>query len=73
VLHVPDIDFNTTCWTFVEGLQSIKAYSNANPYHAPIAIYVEFKTDDLSAYIGPIGVQLGPIILNATSTPGPDS
>jgi hypothetical protein len=24
VLHVPDIDFNSTVWTFVEGLQAIK-------------------------------------------------
>jgi hypothetical protein len=24
VLHVPDIDFNSTVWTFMEGLQAIK-------------------------------------------------
>jgi hypothetical protein len=26
VLHVPDIDFNSTVWTFVEGLQAIKVH-----------------------------------------------
>lgn len=24
-------------------------------------------------YVGPVGAQLGPIVLTATSTPGPDS
>lgn len=72
ILHVPDIDFNTTVWTLLEGLQAIKAYSGANPDHEPIAIYIEFKFDDLAQYIGPLGEQLVPVILNATSTPGPD-
>jgi hypothetical protein len=51
----------------------LQAYSEANPAHEPIAIYVEFKTDDLSAYVGPLGSQLAPVILNATSTPGPET
>lgn len=51
----------------------MQAYSDANPAHEPIAIYVEFKTDDLSAYVGPLGSQLAPVLLNATSTPGPDT
>jgi hypothetical protein len=50
-----------------------QAYSDANPAHEPVAIYAEFKTDDLSAYVGPLGSQLAPVLLNATSTPGPET
>ena len=27
VLHVPDIDFNVTCWTFLEYMHAIKNYT----------------------------------------------
>ena len=72
-MHVPDIDYNVTCWTFVECLQSIKAYSSRNRYHEPIAIYTEFKADDLSDYVGPAGAQLAPVIISAAASPGPNT
>ena len=63
VLHVQDIDFGTTCLTFVECLLEVKAWSDANPRHLPIMILVEVKDDPIDIDIGlnfitpiPIGV-----------------
>jgi hypothetical protein len=43
VLHIQEIDFETTCWTFVQCLQQVKLWSDAHPRHLPIAILVELK------------------------------
>jgi hypothetical protein len=45
VLHIQDIDFETTCLTFVSCLQTVKAWSDANRRHLPIAILVEAKDE----------------------------
>jgi hypothetical protein len=45
VLHVQDLDFRSTCWTFVECLQAVKLWSDANPEHVPLMILVEGKDD----------------------------
>jgi len=45
VLHVQDIDFETTCYTFVACLTEIKTWSDANPGHLPIMVLVEAKDD----------------------------
>lgn len=45
VLHVQDIDFHSTCWTFVECLQTVKRWSDANPGHMPLMILIEAKDD----------------------------
>ena len=42
-LHIQDIDFETTCTTFVACLAQVKAWSDANPSHVPIMILVEAK------------------------------
>jgi Phosphoinositide phospholipase C, Ca2+-dependent len=47
MVHLPDVDFETTCVTFVECLQHVKAWSDAHPTHLPIAILVEAKEDSL--------------------------
>jgi hypothetical protein len=41
VMHIADVDFLSTCYTFVECLQVVKAWSDARPWHLPIAIQVE--------------------------------
>ena len=50
VLHVQDIDFATTCLTFVACLRTVKTWSDAHPDHLPVVIQVEPKADkpDLS-------------------------
>ncbi len=47
VLHIQDIDFESNCWTFVECLQTVKAWSDAHPGHVPIMILIEAKDDPL--------------------------
>lgn len=46
VVHVPDVDFGTTCPTFVACLQQVKQWSDANPRHLPIAILTELNDTD---------------------------
>jgi hypothetical protein len=47
VLHTQDVDFKTTCLTFVDCLEIIKAWSDGDPGHLPIMILVEAKDDPL--------------------------
>ncbi len=47
VLHIQDVDFNSTCLTFVICLTEVKAWSDAHPRHVPIAILVELKDDPI--------------------------
>jgi hypothetical protein len=51
VLHLQDIDFETTCLTFVECLGQVKAWSDAHPGHLPLMILVEAKDDILPPII----------------------
>ncbi|MEZ5138725.1 MAG: Ca2+-dependent phosphoinositide-specific phospholipase C [Acidimicrobiales bacterium] len=48
VLHIQDVDYRSTCLTFVACLQQIEGWSDANPSHLPIAVLVELKDDPLS-------------------------
>jgi hypothetical protein len=41
VLHVPDVDFGTTCSLWVECLRVVKGWSDAHPNHMPITILTE--------------------------------
>jgi len=43
VIHVADVDTNSTCLTFVLCLRQVKTWSDAHPGHAPIMIDVEMK------------------------------
>jgi hypothetical protein len=43
VFHVQEVDYETTCYTFVSCLQEVKAWSDANPDHLPITVLVEAK------------------------------
>lgn len=47
VLHVQEIDYETTCYTFVSCLKEIKAWSDANPNHLPITVLVEVKDEEI--------------------------
>jgi hypothetical protein len=60
VFHGQDVDYRSTCLTFVACLQEIETWSNANPYHLPILIMVEAKDDlvELPAGIPPAVVPL---------------
>ncbi|CAN5796923.1 phosphatidylinositol-specific phospholipase C1-like protein [soil metagenome] len=47
VLHIQDIDYHTTCLTLVACLQAVKAWSDANAGHLPLAILIEAKDDPI--------------------------
>jgi hypothetical protein len=48
VLHVQELDYDTTCQFFVECLEVVKGWSDATPGHLPIMILVEAKDDPVS-------------------------
>ena len=43
VLHVPDVDFGTTCSRWVDCLRVVKGWSDAHPKHMPITILTELN------------------------------
>eukprot|EP01134_Creolimax_fragrantissima_P004309 CFRG4309T1 len=43
VLHVSDVDFRSTCHTFVECLEQIRNWSGNNTEHVPLMVSVELK------------------------------
>ena len=45
VLHVQEVDYETTCYTFVSCLEEIKRWSDSNAGHLPIMILVEVKDE----------------------------
>lgn len=47
VLHFQDVDFESTCWTFVDCLATIKQWSDDHPGHVPLMIQIEAKEDVL--------------------------
>jgi hypothetical protein len=48
VLHIQDVDFMSTCYTFVECLTDIKEWSDGHPGHVPIMIQIEAKDDKIN-------------------------
>ncbi|KAL7943407.1 hypothetical protein V8C42DRAFT_328944, partial [Trichoderma barbatum] len=44
VLHIPDVDYHTTCSTLVSCLRIIKKWLDAHPDSVPLPIMMEFKT-----------------------------
>ncbi|HET6772700.1 MAG TPA: phosphatidylinositol-specific phospholipase C1-like protein [Acidimicrobiales bacterium] len=43
VLHIQEIDFRSTCPTFVDCLTQVRDWSDAHPRHLPITIQIEAK------------------------------
>ncbi|WP_279246019.1 phosphatidylinositol-specific phospholipase C1-like protein [Candidatus Litorirhabdus singularis] len=67
VLHVQEIDYETTCYTFVLCLQEIKTWSDANPGHLPITVLVETKDEAIADPLDlgfAIPLEFGPEALN---------
>lgn len=47
VMHLADIDFRSSCVTWIECLQTLQRWSRAHPRHLPILILVNAKDDRL--------------------------
>lgn len=67
-LHVQDLDFQSNCWTFVSCLETVKAWSDANPGHVPLAILVEVKDEEVPLQIPGfefvVPLRVGPELLD---------
>ena len=46
VLHIADVDYETTCVRFVTCLEQVREWSAANPEHVPLLIMLELKRSD---------------------------
>jgi hypothetical protein len=46
VLHIADVDYQTTCVTFVTCLEQVRAGSDTNARHVPLLIMLELKQSD---------------------------
>src|SRR5918995_888713 len=47
VFHVQEVDYRSTCPTFVECLTQLRAWSDDHPGHLPITIQIEAKDDTI--------------------------
>src|SRR5918995_1945323 len=47
VFHVQEVDYRSTCPTFVECLTQLRAWSEDHPGHLPITIQIEAKDDTI--------------------------
>ena len=48
VLHIQDIDFRTSVYTFRQALEELLTWSEAHPSHLPIAVTMNAKTGSIS-------------------------
>lgn len=47
VLHIPDIDFRSSCPTLRLCLRQVRAWSEAHPRHVPLFLLIEAKNQDM--------------------------
>ena len=67
VLHVQEVDYETTCYRFTGCLQEIKQWSDTNPKHLPIMVLVEAKDEQIPDPLNlnfAIPLPFGPIALD---------
>jgi len=52
VLHLQDLDFETSCFTLRSCLATVVAWSDAHPRHLPILILIELQDDPFAPELG---------------------
>jgi hypothetical protein len=57
VLHISDIDFLSTCVTFVDCLGEFEAWSSSEPDHLPLMIMIEAKQTGVPALADSAGIE----------------
>jgi Phosphoinositide phospholipase C, Ca2+-dependent len=48
VFHVQEVDYRSTCPTFVDCLTQVRDWSDAHPRHLPVVVQVEAKDDPIA-------------------------
>lgn len=51
VFHLPNVDAETTCLRLADCLGEVRAWSEANPWHLPLMIWMEPKDEDLDLVV----------------------
>lgn len=46
MLHIPDADIHSVCFTLIDCLTIIKSWMDSHPHSVPIPVMMEFKTAD---------------------------
>jgi hypothetical protein len=64
VLHVQDIDYETTCYTFTSCLRDVKGWSDSNPTHLPITILIQPQSsdNDIPAQFSAVGLTAAAVL-----------
>jgi hypothetical protein len=52
VIHQADVDFNSSCLTFVDCLDEVRSWSEENADHEPVMIMVEAKQESVEEAVG---------------------
>jgi hypothetical protein len=47
VLHIQEVDYRSTCLTFVGCLEELESWSDSNPGHLPIIVQIEAKDGEI--------------------------
>jgi hypothetical protein len=68
VMHVPDLDYRSSCPTFIRCLTEIRAWSDAHPDHVPLLILLNLKEDGL-----PIPGAVQPLAFDAKAMDAVDA
>jgi hypothetical protein len=51
VFHLPNVDAETTCLRLADCLGEIRDWSDANPWHLPLMVWMEPKDEDLDVVV----------------------
>lgn len=60
VLHIQDIDFETSCYLLTQCLTEIHDWSAEHPRHLPVMVMIETKSDTIEAGAEDLGLTLPP-------------
>jgi len=65
VLHTPDLDFESSCWTFQQCLVEIRDWSDSHPFHVPILILLEARDEGVPGPMFTVPARFGRAELDA--------
>jgi len=67
IIHIPDFDFNSSNFTFVDALSEIKAWSDAHPNHVPLFINIETEVQTIGDMLPSLGNLATAVPFDATA------